>query len=221
MSKLQRWLIWGLLPLLCGAVGCAIPVSKHPLVDPAEAKSFPELHGAYRFENPQASADEPPGYLHVGGAGEEFPSGFLRIVFVGQAESELKLQKLIGFVEKIGENYILHLPETDRDEDSEDPEDPWQEGWDAGRVKFYHLGRISVEEGKLYLTSLNSDFLVTEIEAGRLGGEVTRMEDQDKRPTSIHIIAETPQLRTFFEQHAGGELFRPLNRDEGHFVRVK
>lgn len=213
------------------SIGCSIPTSKHPLVNPSEATSYPELYGAYRKVPPSGQEREPYLY-HVGEAGEGYPPGFVRIISVGWEEAGLGARNMFTFVEKMGDAYILHLPAKSGDEGEARKATfwkPWNEswqpakdGWDGKASDAYFLLCISIRGEKLYMETMDSEFLVTEIEAGRLTGKVTWPEEEKKnpQPTSVHITAETPELRAFFERHAAGGLFLRAE-DAGHYVRLK
>jgi len=221
------------LGLLVGT-GCAIPVSEYPIVAPSEAKPCPELYGAYRFESGKEKGEEDPDVVlwHLGPADENYPPGFLRIISINYKDGLLQSYNGITFVEKVGDAYIVHMPgiasggqefvsEASAWKPWKETWDPWRNGWDAERVKEYLLVRVTLEEKNLHLGILNSEFVISEIEAGELSGEVERSTDKpDSPPLSVRITAETPELRAFFERHAAGELF--VRADElGHFVRLK
>ncbi|MEX2358262.1 MAG: hypothetical protein WEE51_08010 [Pirellulaceae bacterium] len=226
----NRFWLGSLVLLVLLSSGCAIPTSKHPLVDPHEAISYPELYGAYRFEAPNEQHREP--YLfHLGEAGEGYPPGFVRIIFVGFKDSVLGAHNMFTFAEKVGDGYVIHLPgmKNDRTQASEATYwKPWHEswnpakdGWDGQSPDDYLLCRLLIRGERLKVEMLNSQFLVTEIEAGRLTGEVTwPEEDENAKPSSVRITAETPELRAFFERHAAGELFQ-ASENPGYYVRLK
>lgn len=234
MSQVPRWLAGVWLAVLCMACGCSIPFSQHPIVAPAEAKPCPELYGAYRFESGKKIVEEDPDVAlwHLGPAGENYPPGFLRIISVNYKDGLLQSTNGITFVEKVGDAYILHIPdiasggqefvsEASAWKPWKETWDPWKNGWDAERVKDYLLVRVTLEEDNLHLGILNSEFVISAIEAGELSGEVERSTDKPDSPSvSVRITAETPELRAYFERHIAGELF--VRADElGHFVRLK
>jgi hypothetical protein len=177
----NRYWLGSMVVLVLVSAGCAIPTSKHPLVDPGEAVSYPELYGAYRFETPEGE-DRKLRLLHIGDAGDNYPPGFMQVLFVRFEDSVLTSYNMITFAEKVGDAYIIHLPdEENSDSQSSEPTwwkpwkeswGPWKDGWDRDRADDYLLCRLSFRKGNLYWDMMDSDFLVSEIEADRLTGEV-------------------------------------------------
>jgi len=220
------------LTLLLMGSGCTPIVCEHPIVNPAEAKPCPELYGAYRFESAREEQKEDREFWlwHLGPAGENFPAGFLRLISLEFKDGLPHSSNGVLFAEKVGDAYIVHSAETGTAEQELISEasawkpwserwDTWKNGWDPDRVKFYHLMRFTLKKGNLHWGIMNTDFVISEIEAGRLSGEVTRSDDEENpQTTSVRITAETSELRAFVERHIAGNLFEDL--DGGHFVRL-
>jgi len=242
MSRFPRWLAGVWLSLLGMTVGCSIPVSEHPTVKPTEAQAFPELYGTYRYPPPregtelseeEASAEvgeqcsETPSYTHIGAAGTDFPPGFVRVVVVEQQPGGLLHNVFIGFFDKVADDYLFHLPipiEESPDESTRPlhQDQFWPDGWDETRGEAYFIVRYRFDDGRGFGGNfMNAEFLATEIEAGRLAGEVKRSDDaEEPKLEGVKITAETPELRAFVEKHIEGELFEPL--DEKKFaIRIE
>lgn len=229
----NRFWLGSLALLVLLSSGCNIPMSKHPLVDPHEAISYPELYGMYRSEPPKESKEGTSLY-HIGPGGEGYPPGVMRMIHVKFNGDVLHAQNMLFFVEKVEDAYIAHFPESG-DKYHGGPRDseatrwkpwnegwgPWMEDWDGDQVDSYLLMRFVLRDDKWYGAMMDSDFLGAEIEAGRLSGEVKRREDEETAEiTSVYITAETPELRAFFERHAAGNLFAE-SENPGHYVRLK
>ncbi len=206
----RGFLIIALLFLLCS--GCTVPTTKNPLVDPSDAKAFPEFHGVYRTENKESSKVH---YAHIGSAGDQYPEGFLKFLFVvhpSDSKSALQTGIHIGFVEKIGKEYLLHLPVSENNLlDSQTK--TWGQKWDASKVESYLIVKLSLSPETLRMTLLDEEFIEEMIKTKKLAGQITpeKTEKQNGKnvtiPKSITITAGTEELRQFFKQQLNGKLF--------------
>lgn len=196
--------------------GCTIPVFKHSLVDPAEAKVYSELYGAYRGSNSDKSDMF---YEHVGAAGEDFPKGFLRIVQVEYLDGPSKKNNysiLIAFAEKIGSDFILQIPLQIKEEGSRNKWNfNWSGKWDKEKVAGYIFVKLKSKEEGFLMSSLNTDFLKEQIEFKKLSGKVTPIKDDSRwEKFKILVTAEPEELHAFFEKHIDGKLFGKDDPDE-------
>jgi hypothetical protein len=216
----RSFLMIALLFLLCS--GCAFPTSKNPLVNPSDAKAFPELHGVYRSEEKE---DNTYHYAHIGPAGDQYPKGFLRIISVGQSsglKSELKLKILVGFVEKIGKEYLLHFPIPENYSATDNKLEYAGQIWDASKVGSYLIIKLSLSPETLSMTLLDEEFIEEMIKTKKLAGLITprKKEKQNGKyvtiPKSIIITAGIEELRQFFKQHLDGNLFQKED-----FIKMK
>lgn len=206
MSQVPRWLAGVWLAILCMACGCSIPFSQHPTVQPEEAKAYPKLYGAYRFEPRDDKARQGHVFFHLGGAGDKFPPGFLRGIQVSLRNSELEMLQFVAFAEKIGDYYIFNVPLSEESLDSPrengDSIFPLRQEWDPENAKNYLLFRGSWDDGEFRLVAWNGPFIAEEIEAERLKGTVkTREEEGETRLIRVSVTAETAELRSFIERH--------------------
>lgn len=203
-------IVAALLFLACtGCTGCTVPVAEHPLVDPADASTFPELHGVYRADD---DADTFGQFVHIGSAGDGFPAGFVRIISVYQpkdATHALRSTTYIGFVERIGQAHILHLPGP-KSGKLDDQHKVWDEKWNPDQLAGYLLVRLTPRDGGVDMSALNVEFIKKQIEEQKLAGRVEVEQSQSDGTEvikSITITAETDELRAFFERHIDVELF--------------
>jgi hypothetical protein len=206
--------------LFLACTGCTVPVSEHPLVDPADASMFLELHGVFRSDD---DADIFGDYAHVGSAGNGFPAGFVRIIAIKQPKDTthaLRSTTYVGFVERIGQAFILHIPGP-KSGKLDDQHKVWDKKWDPDQLAGYIFMRLSLRDGGVDMSALNVEFIKKQIEGQKLAGRVEveqSKSDGNEVIKSITITAETDELRAFFERHIDGELF-----DEPHsrYTRVE
>ena len=164
-------------------------------------------------------------YAHVGPAGDAYPDGFLRIIWVGQPkDSELALDytTYIGFVEQIGRYYILHIP-LPKNLKLDKPPDIWNQKWDAKQVSGYMVVRLLVQPDGTEMSDLNDDFIAEQINAKKLAGRVTqKVVERDGvveiGKKTITITVDSEELRQFFKRHTDGKLF---NKPHWKYTRVK
>ncbi len=217
MSAAYLGLLLTALSLFCS--GCTIPVSENPLVNPAEAKPDTSLYGTFRAID---ETNEQVGYMHIGPAGENFPAGFMRILLVSQNEV-LESEHLLGFVEKIGRYHVLHIPEIKVQEIMTSQRTAWDLEWDIHQVEGYLLVRLLVTDDNIELTFIENDFLIEQIEAQKLSGQIQREEQKlmyglvKHEKVSITITADSDDLREFFSQHIDGKL---LSEQVMKFMRI-
>lgn len=228
MISNHRWSLVGvLLVLVCS--GCTIPLVKHPLVNPAEAKAEASLYGVYRTED---CPDNIVHWVHVGPAGGDFPAGFVRIISVSQpkerqpkdAKTALDWTTYIGFVERVGKYHVLHLPLPRKAKgDEEKRRSWWDQKWDENEVGAYMVLRLSVGDDVVEMAVLDGEFVKDEIKAKKLTGEV----DEKRREHDGAVVAEdgavtitagTAELREYFARQIEGKLF--IER-QWKFTRVK
>ena len=202
---------FAILLLLVAFAGCTYPSIKKPLVDPVKAVAFPELIGTYTSTNPKTGEQA---WLHIGLAGEGFPSGFHKLIWImSTPERGIQSTELICFYHKIGDSFILHIPlEKDGHLDSQAKQFP--KGWDAFQVDTYLFARMAKTEVGMTLHLLNEDFIAAKVESGEMSGRIDQIIDATTDPPTIGkrtvwVDAGTEQLRTLFESAPLDKLFDP------------
>ena len=210
------------LLMLTGS-GCGALNIVNPLVDPADAKPLPALHGVYRTNDCPSNMEN---FVHVGSAGEKFPAGFLRFIMVSQpkdANTELGSSSFVGFVHQVDESHMLHIP-IPKTATDEPQSNFWEHEWDPAQVASYWIIRLSLQTDGLTMAALNIDFLSAEIKAKRLTGLVTQEETEQEcglvvqGKLTIDVTADSKELNAFFTQHLDGKLFDKPSRN---YRRVK
>jgi hypothetical protein len=213
----------GLLCLfLSGAFGCAN--FQHPLVEPAKAKQEPSLYGAYRFDKlgeedwEEAKAIH---FAHIGKAPKGFPDGFVQLVVISHPEKSHNVMgeaRLIGFVEPLGEHYILHIPLHADEKEIERTNSNWSIPWDEAKVTGYAMARITKSKDGLVFAGFDPKFLEDRIKEGKLKGEIREEHAKalhgllDLKLTSPTVTAEAKELRAFIEANLESKLFQPSQR---------
>lgn len=203
MTRLGR-LSMLIVLLAATCCGCQFANSRYPAVKPSEAKPAPKLHGAYRFVSEKESSAS---YLHLGGAGPNFPPGFLRIVGVGtdpERKGELGYVVYVGFVHPLESGYLVHLPS------SNEPRERWPDWtkrWGNDEdITGYCLQRLTERADGFDVSSLDHDFLAAEIDAGRLKGDVER-RNNEKGARGVMLTAPTKELAAYFAAQKDPKLF--------------
>lgn len=192
------------------ASGCTYPIFEQPLVAPDECEGHPELHGVLKVVDHD---DDEPAYLHVGSAGDKFPSGFLKFIsvhFPGE-ENALESQEFVGFVEQIRGDYILHIPMPDNCTIEQQLEELGYE-WNADRVTYYSLLRLTKTDAGYSVAVLDAKLIVSQIKGGKLEG---RAEENVRRPgdtslvgfRAVRVTTRSAELKEFFESTPLDEIF--------------
>ena len=97
-----------ILTLSFACAGCS-PITRVriPLVDPTEVVDVPNLHGTFTL----AAANGRTKFVHIGTAGDRFPVGFLKVVFIDdESPSGLTALTWPAFVYTEKGNHFLHFP---------------------------------------------------------------------------------------------------------------
>jgi hypothetical protein len=222
--------------------GCQIPTFSNPLVDPADAEVPQEILGSYLLvqEQPATQVTELPfsldddpvtsslEYQHIGIAGDDYPPGFVRIVRVDVPQNstdKIEYSSLVGFSARIGDHFVLHIPVPRK---LPIDETTYQNSWDPENFEGYLLAVITPTDSGLELQMLDTDFIVAEINAGRLAGNYTPRQsaqglDQSGEPLAtpppeLTVTANQESLVAFFKQHLDGDL---IFGDPTRYRRIK
>jgi len=212
------------LGVLCLLVlsGCSTVVFEHPLVDPAMAKPCAKLYGDYRFQDEH---DKTVAFIHVGAAGDEFPSGFLRIVIVGRpSDSEPKLDYIVltGFATQVDEYVMLQLPYARLFPDDSESLANWHGNWNARAVKSYQILRLSVRADQIRVATIDGDNAPKTVRDGHLKGAIVSKNRKSSfdfglfqipitiRDKWTRVTASSKELRTFFAQKKTAAMFQDI-----------
>lgn len=187
------------------SAGCTIPCFQHPLVPPEESKLPTDLLGAY--EKP--GEDGNPS-IRVESAGDRFPAGFVRVTESRPApdpSAKSPPESFVGFIHPQGESYIFHVPLTKTNQQEE-----FATGWKPELVIGYFLVRLRPTKDGFAVGHANSEFVINEIQKGRLPGTVefhpTSNPNEVPVPKRIEVTASGQELKAFMARHAGNELFK-------------
>lgn len=229
------------LLFIISVTGCQVATFSNPLVDPAEAKVPQEILGSYwmthgdqlaplvEFEStPNDRASHSIEYQHIGIAGDDHPPGFVRIVRVDVPQNSFKKiesSSLVGFAARVGEHFVLHIPIPKK---LPIDETTYQGSWKPENFQGYLLAVIKPTGAGLELHLVDSDFIVSEIEAGRLQGNYTAAHpvaevDQSGRlistqPPELNVTADSKSLAAFFQRHLNGNL---LEKTPTKYQRIR
>lgn len=223
-----RRITFGLL-LLIPIAGCQVATFSNPLVDPSEATVPKELLGSYlliqddpsidSFDDPlSVDEDDVPynEFQHIGIAGDDFPPGFVRIVRVDipqNSVNKIEYSSLVGFTARIGDHFVLHVPVPKK---LPIDETTYQGKWNPANFEGYLFAVLKPTESGIDLRIINADFIVSEIQAGRLAGNYTPSqpvrrdrepgETEAAAPPELIVTAGQDALAAFFKQHMDGEI---------------
>ncbi len=172
--------VLNLLPIvvLVAAGGCFD--SEHPLSAPEDAIVHTDLLGTWIWKNSGVANDE----WTISKAGDDFPSGMLRIEAIDQGKS----QTLFGFSTRIGDDYYLNMLNF--------KDDALPKQWDPKLLKNYTLMQYSVLHDKFTAISLNSKFLTSSIRTGQIAGQIA-----NETRTRSSLTASTERLHDFFKKY--------------------
>ena len=219
MSSIGRCCVCVGLLLLC--VGCKIPTTKNPLVEPSEAKPFSGLYGAFRSTD---RTDDDLQYVHMGPAGNGYPAGFLQIISVSHSndskssdsklsdsKSSLVFEKYVGFVYPMGRYAVLHIPLPKTKKEANKPAF-WDREWDQEQVGGYMIMRLLVSPDSIEMCSLNEEFVMEKILSKKLAGRVDQGAGEREPATTVKIqtvtiTADADALRQFFTKYMDDKLF--------------
>lgn len=197
--------------LVAAQAGCDVVTFEHPLVKPSEAKLHRELYGSYHWADEHTTH-----FMHVGSAGKEFPTGFMRAVFISLpkewSEPISTSDEVVFFAEKVGDYYVLQMPASAlRTEKKKDTKTDWHKEWEAAKTGGYlaHI-RIKKTDDGLELAPIDPKFIEQQITEKKLPGTIEPLKskafianDQKK----LTVSASTEELQKFFQAHINEKLF--------------
>jgi len=188
------------------SAGCTIPRFQHPLVAPEDSKLPTEMLGVY--EKP--GEDGNPSIL-VESAGDRFPAGFVRVTESRAApdpSAKSPPESFVGFFHPQGVNYVFHIPLTKTNQQQQE----FATGWKPELVVGYFLVRLRPTKEGFAVGHANSEFVINEIQGGRLPGIVefhAKSKPSDVPvPRRIEVTASGQELKAFMARHAANELFK-------------
>lgn len=226
--------------------GCEVPTFSNSLVDPADAEVPEDLLGSYRSISDEEGGSEEEGdelykpdpldeddfqyvsFEHIGLAGDDFPPGFVRIVSVDipdQPKGKIEHSSFVGFTAQMGENYVLHIPLPRNTEQLSKADSLYEKKWNPENFDGYMLVFLKSTKAGFELWEIDSTFVISEIESGRLAGEyqsAARKQDKDEtqeedsRSPVFRVTADRDSLRRFFAEQVDRRLLKkaPLSTYE-------
>lgn len=157
------------------ATGCTVPLFEHPLESPDAATIPPRLFGVYKQVD---GPDNVAGYLHIGPAGAETPPGVFRFLSISQPLDEttpLKASRGFGIATRVGEYHVLQIP-VHSGANCDDVPSLDYDAWDHSAVAGFIFARLDITDEHIKLSYIDSGFVESAIEDGRLHGTVERSE---------------------------------------------
>lgn len=198
MIKDIRLLILATIPLLFN-VGCSLTTLENPLVNPDAAKPVPKIYGEFQKKG---TKDGALARLRIEPATDEFPKGFL---FISDLEKP-KQQKLVSFLEPVGEYFILHTM-INKDKKKHKPFISDQQKWNEDDILGYLIIGLKIDDKSIQAAMIDQKFIQKEFEEKRIKGRVESTGD-DSKSKSIVITESTPELKKYFAKHIEKGLFK-------------
>lgn len=239
--KTNAWI--GLLAVAAGS-GCVTTVLKHPLVKPEKARAAKDFYGVFCMKEEDGARS----FLHIGPAGDEFPSGFFRVVAIQHDSTGVPQRAdhdLIGFIEPMGKYYLIHIPlildPDEIDVDEEDAADAagdgkrpidlaragfelysrlWEDEWKPDQVVAYWLLGLKKTPDGFQVFPINDGFVRQAILDKTIEGALGRGVAM-REPDNV-ITADPQATRAFFAKHLPGELLARPSKEtpELRYVRI-
>jgi hypothetical protein len=151
----------GVAACLC-ASGCD---SKNPLSDPQTSKADERLAGVWRHRS-----DDGDEYYHVGHAGEKFPPGMMRVVWIKHSKGNVEPPgECLVFPTVLGDKTYLNVA-FGKDEKSVKGLD--EKGWNAADVDSYTLYKYKFDGDKLLVYGIDAEAKEKAIKSGKVMGTV-------------------------------------------------
>ena len=178
--------------------------SKNPLSDPQTAKPDNRLIGVWRQRGENGEVT----YYHVGHAGENFPDGMLRIVWIKHDQGKIELpQECLAFTTVLGGKTYLNVVWEGGKKQVKLLEEG---GWKADAVDYYTFVKYQVDGDKAVVWLIDEDAKERAIKSGKVKGVI--------EPNKPPKFTDTAENVARFVAEAGDSLFK--TKEPFRFERV-